>query len=618
MSETRQRKYPEIRENITKDNINEVDKQNATSQLQNILSTSVKGASYLILLQLLSRLLTFILHQIVLRFTNPKTFGIAAVQLELLLLTILFLSREGFRCALLRGSGIENVQKQEKLQETENEILKQVENLPLANSPKGKAQKITNLSFIPIPFGIFTTFLACLFCIHTASEETFNSPYYVESVILYGVSAFLELIIEPLFITATNNLMFTLRVRSEGVAVVVRCVITFTLTILGAQKQEDNAENMYGILIFAVAQFAYALILFCGYIGYFYWNWNWRELWPRPVIVIQNDRPQKVWFDHDLSHLAFVFTWQSFLKHILTEGDKMLITWLSTPSDQGVYAFVANYGSLIVRILFQPLEETGRTLFSKLLSSIQPLERKQGDIDEKTIEAEETETQKDHLLTSLKILTTLIKFHILLGLLFIALGSNYTGVLIDILVGKKWSTDTPAPMALSSYCFYVPIMGINGITEAFVTGVATKETISSLNYWMIMFSIGFIGAGFVFMRILVAGAVGLVAANAFNLLMRILWSWRFIRNYYLSSVNLVTTADVSRLKSEIDHLLSLSNMTPNFVVCLSFIVAWFVTFWSDQVNGWATLDAKIKHIGVGSLCGLFVIIITYPFLTIFS
>ncbi|CAG8440089.1 7209_t:CDS:2 [Ambispora gerdemannii] len=604
MSETRQRKYPERQEkNITKDNINNVDKQNvetfATSQLQNILSTSVKGASYLILLQLLSRLLTFILHQIVLRFTNPKTFGIAAVQLELLLNTILFLSREGFRCALLRGSGIENVQRQEKPQETKNEALKyskQFDNLPLANSQKGKAQKIINLSFIPIPFGILTTSLACLFCIHTASDETFNSPYYVESVILYGLAAFLELTIEPLFITATSNLMFMLRVRSEGIGVIVRCVITLALTILGAQH-DNNTENTYGILAFAFAQFAYALIIFCGYIGYFYWNWNWSELWPRPVIVIQNGRQQKVWFDHDLSRLAYVFTGQSFLKHILTEGDKMLITWLSTPKDQGVYAFVVNYGSLVVRILFQPLEETGRTLFSKLLSSIQPL--KKDDVDEKVIESEKAEIQKELLLTSLKILTTLIKLHILLGLLFIAIGSNYTGTLIDILVGKKWSTGTSAPMALSFYCFYVPIMGINGITEAFVAAVATKETISLLNYWMIFFSIGFIGAGFVFMRILLAGAVGLIAANAFNLFMRILWSWRFIRSYYLSNVNFVTAAEVSHLKNEIDHLLSLSNMTPSFVVWLSFAVAWFGTFWSNQVIGWTTLDAKIKHIGVG-------------------
>src|SRR5947208_3484123 len=70
-----------------------------------ILSSSISGASSLVLLQLVSRLSTFFMNQIVLRYTDPATFGIASVQLELLLITILFLSREGFRCALLRGGG---------------------------------------------------------------------------------------------------------------------------------------------------------------------------------------------------------------------------------------------------------------------------------------------------------------------------------------------------------------------------------------------------------------------------------------------------------------------------------------------------------------------------------
>ncbi|CAO3596600.1 unnamed protein product [Absidia cylindrospora] len=76
-----------------------------TSQNDNdhLLSSTTKGASYLILLQLISRMLTFILHQVVLRYTTAETFGIASVKLELLLSTILFISREGYRCALVRG-----------------------------------------------------------------------------------------------------------------------------------------------------------------------------------------------------------------------------------------------------------------------------------------------------------------------------------------------------------------------------------------------------------------------------------------------------------------------------------------------------------------------------------
>ncbi|KAG9285772.1 hypothetical protein G9A89_013197 [Geosiphon pyriformis] len=591
MSDTRQRK-PENTVKLKESTRFQIAKP--TAKLQSVLSSSVKGASHLIVLQLLSRLLTFVLHQIVLRFTNPKTFGIAAVQLELLLNTILFLSREGFRCALLRGGGISsNYTNEEDVELSKNAL--DSRNYVVANSKKGSIQKITNLAYVPIPFGMVTTFAACLFCIYSVSEETYNSPHYAVSVTLYGVAAFMELIIEPLFITATNNLIFTLRVRSEGIGVVLRCIITLFLTILGAPQTDDQtSENAYGILAFAIAQLAYSLVLLIGYCGYFYLYWDIKELLPRPLQIIQDGRQKLVWFDAQLSSLAKTFTWQSLLKHVLTEGDKMLIAWLSTPNDQGVYAFVVNYGSLIARILFQPLEETGRTLFSKLLSGIEVennVSRAAKDQDDSQDEA-----QRTVLLTSLQILTTIIKFHVLLGLLFISFGSNYTGALIDILVGSKWSIGTPAPLALSFYCFFVPIMGVNGITEAFVTAVGTQETISQLNQWLVAFSIGFVSAGFFFVRVLSAGAIGLVAANAFNLLIRIAWSWRYIRHYFL---NMGNKYHQTRFNDEIRQLLTIANMSPSLLVWLSFAIAWMVTYWSNQVIGWGTLEAKIRHISVG-------------------
>ena len=62
---------------------------------------------------------------------------------------------------------------------------------------------------------------------------------------------------------------------------------------------------------------------------------------------------QKVfWFDEHFFSLAKTFTKQSLLKHVLTEGDKMLISWLSDPVDQGIYAFVFNYGKIIKSVVF--------------------------------------------------------------------------------------------------------------------------------------------------------------------------------------------------------------------------------------------------------------------------
>lgn len=53
---------------------------------------------------------------------------------------------------------------------------------------------------------------------------------------------------------------------------------------------------------------------------------------------------RKYWLYKPLLNLGMTMTKQSLLKHVLTEGDKMLISVLSSAEDRGVYAFVVNYG----------------------------------------------------------------------------------------------------------------------------------------------------------------------------------------------------------------------------------------------------------------------------------
>lgn len=224
-------------------------------------------------------------------------------------------------------------------------------------------------------------------------------------------------------------------------------------------------------------------------------------------------------------------------------------------------------------------------------------------VDDKQKESKDA-ARKTALITSLQVLTTIMKLHILLGLLFIGFATNYTGTLIDLLVGPVWSK-TLAPLVLSVYCIYVPIMGINGITEAFVTAVATEETLSILNYWLIVFSAEFVGVGVIFMKGLSAGAIGLVAANAINLSTRILWSWNFIKSYFLKDRG----GDKQEME-ELEKMLSLSNLLPNPLVLISFSLAWIITYFSNQLIGWETLDAKIKHIAVGGVCAIIVAGIT--------
>lgn len=240
-----------------------------------LLSSTAKGASYLILLQLVSRMLTFILHQVVLRYTTAATFGIASVKLELLLSTILFISREGYRCALVRGGDAPvAVPVQESTSPstaTKGGSTIAAKAAPLRDdSTNGQEQKITNISYIPTALGLVTTCLACGYYLNTIDDTVASIyPYYRTSVMLFGAAAMIELCVEPLFIMGLNRMYFQLRVSVEGVAVVLRCLITFALTLWGARGGGEDGGNAYGILAFAVAQFAYGLVIAMGYAGYF-------------------------------------------------------------------------------------------------------------------------------------------------------------------------------------------------------------------------------------------------------------------------------------------------------------------------------------------------------------
>jgi oligosaccharide translocation protein RFT1 len=46
-------------------------------------------------------------------------------------------------------------------------------------------------------------------------------------------------------------------------------------------------------------------------------------------------------------YMALTFTGQSLVKYLLTEGDKIVMSAISSSYDQGVYALVSNYGMVL-------------------------------------------------------------------------------------------------------------------------------------------------------------------------------------------------------------------------------------------------------------------------------
>ena len=290
---------------------------------ENVLGASARGASYLILLQLFTRLLTFTFNQLILRHTSPSTFGFATIQLDLLSSTILFLSREGFRIALQRSSSPTDL------------------------------QRTINLAYIPLIPGLLGGLVGCYALYHGADTQVRQIGGFGASIVLYGLATTVELLSEPCFAVVQQLLLFRTRSLAEGTAVLARCTVTY-LSVMYFVKRGRLEE--FAAVPFGLGQLAYATVLTGVYLVVISKRVH---LTPRRI-TMEDETPDKnaegmdktvdtrgkgYWFHGPSLWLAFSVTGQSLFKHLLTEGDKLVLTFLTTPYTQGIYAVVSNYGT---------------------------------------------------------------------------------------------------------------------------------------------------------------------------------------------------------------------------------------------------------------------------------
>lgn len=445
----------------------------------------IKGASLLIILQLASRLITFIANQLLLRYMTAPLLGLST-QLEVYYLSVLFFARESLRVAIQRRDS--------------------------GSQAKQESQAVVNLGYLSIGLGSLVSLGLGWMYLAYATKTTLSTPYLIESLYLYGFAAMVELLSEPCFVLMQTRLQFGTRAAAESIATFLRCIVVFGSAVW-ASKQSD-----IGVLPFALGQITYGASLFLVYLvsGYQLASSVGFSLLPK-TITTKEDRFWGSMFDRPTIGLAGSMMAQSVVKHLLTQGDTFLISLLASANVQGAYALANNYGSLLARLLFQPVEESSRSYFSRLLSSATPI--KQGDKPFPVI----TEAKQN--------LSTLLRLYILLSSVIISVGPFAASSLLAIVAGKQWA-GSGAGDVLAAYCFYIPFLGLNGLTESFVASVATEAEVHKQSGWMGAFSVIFATSAFLFMRVYPLGAIGLVLANIINMGCRIIWSGAFIKRYF--------------------------------------------------------------------------------------
>ncbi|KAI4730446.1 oligosaccharide translocation protein RFT1 [Aureobasidium sp. EXF-10728] len=455
----------------------------------NAVSASAKGASFLILLQIGSRALTFALNQILLRFLSPELLGVN-VQLELYCISVLYFARESLRVALQRRAD--------------------------------GTQAVINMSYLAIAAGVPLSYILAELYLQT---EVPKVPFLLQSLRVYGIAAMVELFAEPGFVAAQQKMLYKVRASAEAAATIMKTFATVGLVVWTSRQGRD-----LGVLPFAVGQLAYAVSLLVVYSARLVLvaRSEGFSLLPRSIqrsVEMVGIKTEKFWlslFSQPLLNLSLSLTVQSSIKYVLTQGDSLLIASLASLQDQGAYALSSNYGGLIARMLFQPIEEASRNLFAKLCApTTSPATSKQP-------EAKET---GDGVKQANSTLALILKAYSLISLVAFAAGPTAAPVLLSLVAGSRWS-DTGAGEVLGCYCYYIPLLALNGVSEAFVAAVADNKQLYTQSIWMGGFFAAFAGSAYLFLRVLEMGAKGLVWANCVNMACRIVFNLSFVKDFF--------------------------------------------------------------------------------------
>ncbi|KAK6045739.1 Rft protein [Cooperia oncophora] len=435
--------------------------------------------------QLVARVFSFGINMYLLRVVDNDVLGLVNVRLFLLYNTILFLTREPMRKAnILRSS------------------------LP----------SFINVIWLSPLISLALSVLCTLFWRTFSSSH--DLPYHV--LLAFPLSAVIESLAEPF---AVISLRFSLSGHfaiAQSLLISLQRVFVLVLIL---------STSMYHLDIFAYAQIyifrkvydnfchiytglSSAAYLMFHYIGFLYYSRSslpeltsfagFRSFFPQPSHGVERE---------SLSAIGTLFA-HSIMKQLMTDGSAYVMTFteLLSLKSQAVYDAVEKVGSLVARIVLAPLEEMCFAYFSNTVNQNSKIFNKSTDTHD----------------TLVQNFSIVLHVACVVGVVVSVFGIPYSPLAV-YLYGGHLLYDNGGAVLLSLYCIYLSILAVNGITECFAMATMSNTQVFSHGGFLLLSAIAHLIVTFILCTYM--KAAGFIVANAINMLLRIGYSWRHIRNF---------------------------------------------------------------------------------------
>jgi len=449
-----------------------------------LLGSVASGLVSVFSLQLVSRMLTFALNIAIARSVDRKAYGVGSVQLQLVCDAVLALSREGFRDACQRT--------------------------PTSDWQSTTCRaRVLAIAWLCVPYAALVG--AAIFAIssHFGSGQAEDGVSAAGISALFVAAAGLEMLSEPLYILAHNMLLINIRVRVEMLALMSKVCTTAALVAVYPTSP---------LRAFALGQMAYGATMVAGFTAYFCLSHG--ALGPAQTVALLSGWHSVSAFrrgasgaegsegsegrvgggggDWGLLGMVGTMSMKSVFKFALEKGEMFVLLQQFSPETWAMYGLVQNLASLVVRLVFLPVEDMSQLAFSKLLAS-------------------------GNNAAAAEVLTVMVKLVVLIGSFAAAFGPAYSFAVVHLLYGSRWSS-TEMPALLSWYSTYILFLALNGVTEAFVHASVSGAQMRTRSLQLVPVTAAYLGCA-----CLLAPSVGaraLIAGNCINMALRTVLSLR--------------------------------------------------------------------------------------------